>query len=80
CNKESQKELDFAQGLYGYTNFEAVQFFDTVQLQSTQTYPIPLMRYRLYQYVIACNHFKDELYLCENKIGGIESEFAVVES
>lgn len=79
-NKESHKELDFAQGLYGYTNFEAVQFFDTVQLQSTQTYPIPLMRYRLYQYVIACNHFKDELYLCENKIGGIESEFAVVES
>ncbi|MGL4359013.1 MAG: anthranilate synthase component I family protein [Sediminibacterium sp.] len=79
-NKESHKELDFAQGLYGYTNFEAVQFFDTVELQSPQTYPIPLMRYRLYQYVIAFNHFKDELYLCENKIGGIESEFALVES
>ncbi|MGC5209751.1 hypothetical protein, partial [Escherichia coli] len=40
-NKESHKELDFAQGLYGYTNFEAVQFFDTVQLQSPQTYPFP---------------------------------------
>ena len=26
------------------------------------------------QYVIAFNHFKDELYICENKIEGIDSE------
>ena len=38
------------------------------------------MRYRLYQYVIAINHFKDELYLCENVIPGIESDVQVVES
>jgi anthranilate synthase component 1 len=38
------------------------------------------MRYRLYQYIIAVNHFKDELFICENKINGIESEAAVVES
>ena len=38
------------------------------------------MRYRLYQYVIAINHFKDELFICENSITGIESELAVVET
>jgi anthranilate synthase component 1 len=38
------------------------------------------MRYRLYQYVIAINHFKDELFICENEIAGLESELAVVES
>jgi anthranilate synthase component I len=38
------------------------------------------MRYRLYQYVIAINHFKDELVLCENVINGIESELPAVES
>jgi len=38
------------------------------------------MRYRLYQYVIAINHFKDELFVCENSVGGLESELAVVES
>ena len=38
------------------------------------------LRYRLYQYVIAINHFKDELYICENKVAGLESEVAVVES
>ncbi len=44
-----------------------------------QTTSIPLMRYRLYQYVIIINHFKDELYLCENQVSGLESELAVVE-
>ncbi len=38
------------------------------------------MRYRLYQYVIAINHYKDELFICENVIKGLESELAVVES
>jgi anthranilate synthase component 1 len=38
------------------------------------------MRYRLYQYVIAVNHFRDELYICENRIAGLESELPVVES
>ncbi len=41
---------------------------------------IPLMRYRLYQYVIAINHFRNEMYLCENVITGLPSESDVVES
>ncbi len=75
------KEARFAQGLYGYTTFDAVQFFDTIQLRSGSTVPeIPFMRYRLYQYVIAINHHKDELFLCENIIPGLDSELSVVES
>eukprot|EP00611_Tribonema_gayanum_P016078 TRINITY_DN2804_c0_g1_i2.p2 TRINITY_DN2804_c0_g1~~TRINITY_DN2804_c0_g1_i2.p2 ORF type:complete len:150 (+),score=5.40 TRINITY_DN2804_c0_g1_i2:57-452(+) len=64
------KEAAFAQGLFGYTCFDAVSFFDTVQLKKTvsEQAVIPLMRYRLYQYVIVFNHFKDELYICENRI------------
>ena len=72
------------QGLYGYTTFDAVQFFDTVKLKSSKTPGkngvIPLMRYRLYQYVIVINHFKDEMYLCENIIAGLESDLQSVES
>jgi anthranilate synthase component I len=71
----------YAQGLYGYTSYDAVQFFDQVSFsQKATAAPIPLMRYRLYQYVIAINHFKDELYLCENKIQGLESDAGLVES
>ena len=77
-----EKPVRAVQGLFGYTCFDAVQFFDTIRLRDREsTQPgIPLMRYRLYQYVIAINHFKDELYICENQIAGLESEVAVVES
>ena len=73
------KEEAFAQGLYGYSTYDAVQFFDKIDLSITEN-KIPLMRYRLYQYVIAINHFKDELYLLENKIASLESDIAAVES
>ncbi len=77
-----EKPVKTAQGLFGYTTFDAVQFFDTIKLTThySNLTAIPLMRYRLYQYVIAINHFKDELYLCENVINGLEGELQVVES
>ncbi|MBK8787712.1 MAG: anthranilate synthase component I family protein [Chitinophagaceae bacterium] len=76
------KPVNVAQGLFGYTTFDAVQFFDNVKTNDDgrQTTEIPLMRYRLYQYVIAINHFKDELFICENHLIGIESEVGVIES
>jgi anthranilate synthase component 1 len=73
------KPMNIAQGLFGYTTFDAVQFFDTLHFDNDAP-EIPLMRYRLYQYVIAINHFKDELFICENHIQGIASEIDVVES
>jgi anthranilate synthase component 1 len=79
---DSGKEEKLAQGLYGYSTYDAVQFFDSVKLQTDKTANnyIPLMRYRLYQYVIAINHFKDELFLLENKIDGLPSEATLIES
>ncbi len=95
CPPSPEKHLRAVQGLFGYTTFDAVQLFDTIKLKPKsdrrpsqggangpmegQT-SIPLMRYRLYQYVIAINHFRDELYICENKVAGLESELSVVES
>lgn len=76
--------VSMAQGFFGYTTFDAVQFFDTIKLKAPETShserSIPLVRYRLYQYVIAINHFKNELFICENHIKGIESEVALIES
>jgi anthranilate synthase component 1 len=71
----------FAQGLYGYFTYEAVRFFETIELKENKgPNMIPVARYRLYQYVIAINHHKDELLLCENSVAGVDSELAVVES
>ena len=80
----NDKEAAFAQGLFCYTTYDAVHFFESIQLDpkiaKEKSAAIPLMRYRLYQYVIAVNHFKDELFICENLVHGVQSELAVVES
>ena len=83
AEKPKEKSVSIAQGLFGYSTFDAVQFFDTIKLKAQtllQEATIPLMRYRLYQYVIVINHFKDEMFLCENVIKGLESDVAVIES
>jgi anthranilate synthase component I len=76
-----EKPVRTAQSLFGYTTYDAVRFFDRIQLEEKKEPPlIPLMRYRLYQYVIAINHFKDELYICENRVEGMHSDLPLVES
>jgi anthranilate synthase component 1 len=78
------KPVHIAQGLFGYTSYDAVQFFESIHLsdkkEAINEMAIPLMRYRLYQFVIIINHFKDELYICENHFAGLESRIADVES
>lgn len=87
--RSADKIVSSVQGLYGYTTYDAVQFFDTIVLSdrtadkndgSPVPAPIPLMRYRMYQYIIAINHFKNEMYICENCIPGLSSEVDMVES
>lgn len=75
-----EKESRFAQGLYGYTTFDAVQFFDTIHFSDKSSAGVASLRYRLYQYVLAFNHFKDELFICENQVKGVESELEALES
>jgi len=79
----AEMPVSMAQGLLGYTSYDAVQFFEDIKLPSEihgLKSAIPLVRYRLYQYVIAINHFKNELFICENHIKGIESEVGLIES
>lgn len=81
----STKPVNIAQCLFGYTSYDAIGFFENITLnqskeQEVKEFDIPLMRYRLYQYVIIINHFKDELFVCENHFNGIESNIAAVES
>jgi anthranilate synthase component I len=76
-----EKPVKTAQSLFGYTTYDAVRFFDRIRMEEKPGPAlIPLMRYRLYQYVIAINHFKDELWLCENLVEGVDSEGGLVES
>jgi anthranilate synthase component I len=79
---EDKPVLPMVQSLFGYSTFDSVQFFETIEFNKNKQNgnTIPLMRYRFYQYVIVINHFKDQLYLCENVVDGLDSEFELIES
>jgi anthranilate synthase component 1 len=81
CEKTNDLIEETAQSLFGYTSFEAVQFFEklTFKPQSPEV-EIPILRYRLYQYVIAINHYNDEMHIIENQIDGLKSELYLLES
>jgi anthranilate synthase component 1 len=68
-------------GLFGHTCFDGVQYFDTLQFDpAKRKMDIPDMRYLMYRFVIAINHFKEELYLLENLLPGQKSEMERLES
>ena len=54
-------------GFFGHTGFDAVQYFDTLEFDKTKrSTDLPDINYSLYRYIIAIDHFKDELFLIEN--------------
>ncbi len=81
CEKPSQEIGKNAQGFFGYTSYDAIPFFENIKFkEQSEENKIPLMRYRLYQYVIAINHHNDEMFIIENKIDGLKSELSSLEN
>ena len=56
-------------GMFGYFTFESIEHFEDIKLQTERSGPrnIPLLQYHVYRYVIAIDHFKNELYLFEHR-------------
>ncbi|MDR3119574.1 MAG: anthranilate synthase component I family protein [Mediterranea sp.] len=54
-------------GLYGYTTFNAVKYFEDIPVKESHdaTNDAPDILYILYKYVLIFNHFKNELTLVE---------------
>lgn len=61
-------------GLFGYFTFESIEHYEDIKLQTDRSGPrnIPLLQYHIYRYVIAIDHFKNELYLFEHRPGADE--------
>jgi anthranilate synthase component 1 len=74
------KETGFAQGLFGYTSFDAIPLFETIAFAEAKKTNIPLIRYRLYQYVIVFDHYKDELFICQNLLANETADTSLIES
>lgn len=62
-------------GFFGYTSYEAVQYFENVTFSAKATPPgnMPGIHYILFKYIIAVNHFRNELIISENTLENEES-------
>jgi anthranilate synthase component I len=60
-----------AHGLFGHISYDAVQYFEDISIQpKNPDTTIPSIRYFVYRYVVAINHFKDELHIYEHSFNG----------
>ncbi len=63
-------ELKFiTDGLFGYFTHEAVEYFEDIKLKTDENdeREIPTFQYHIYRYIIAIDHFKNELYIVKNE-------------
>lgn len=78
----TQHPENMAQGLFGYLSYDSIPFFENIIFQEkpvSERTQIPIARYRLYQYVIVINHFKDELFICQNHLKNTEGNIGLIE-
>jgi len=63
-------------GLFGYTSFEAVQYFEDIELRpkSDAHKNNPDMKYQLFRYVLAIDHFKNQLYILKYGTSPLSSD------
>jgi len=62
-----------AAGLFGYTNYDAVRFFEDVSLASDNQ-KIPDLCYQLFGFVLVIDHFSNELTVYRNSINPTSNE------
>jgi len=60
----------FVNGFFGYTNYDAVQYFETIKINSDKVkkHKTPKMHYAFFKYIIQIDHFKNEMILLENTL------------
>ena len=74
-----EPSLQSFNGLYGYTTYDSVQYFENIKFETKQApSSIPFMNYSFYRFIIAINHFNDEMTLIENIEEGAVSSMSEV--
>ncbi|WP_257658520.1 anthranilate synthase component I family protein [Parapedobacter lycopersici] len=72
----AQTDFNFiSNGLFGFFTFDTVTHFEDISLQSPPDAQrdIPYMQYHVYRYVIAIDHFRNQLYIFEHQLEGTDT-------
>jgi anthranilate synthase component I len=57
-------DAPMANGLFGHISYDAVEYFEDIEIQEkNENTAIPSIKYYVYRYVIAINHFKDDMVI-----------------
>lgn len=81
----TQQELPevnvISNGLFGYFTFDTVAHFEDIALTAAveEQRAIPFLQYHVYKYVIAIDHFRNQLYIFENLLDNEESDLERLE-
>jgi anthranilate synthase component I len=68
-NRQSD-DAPMANGMFGHISYDAVEYFEDIEIQDKNSNTeIPSIIYYVYRYVIAINHFKDEMSIYEHHYG-----------
>ena len=73
---EQPDEEMMVDGIFGYTTYDAVEYFEDITFSSRMPTgeEIPEIRYNFFRYVLAINHLSNELILFEHLVNGGESQ------
>lgn len=79
-NFNVEKNNKVTNGVFGYSSYDAIQYFDTISLyEQKKKNTTPEMMYSLFQFIIQIDHFKNEMIILENLPEGIPSEMEKIE-
>ena len=78
---QSVAEKRVVNGFFGYSTFDSVQYFDTLEFPAAKRkMDIPDILYSLYRYVIVTDHIRQLVYVVQNLQEGEVADFEKIET
>lgn len=77
--KQEKGDSPMANGLFGHISYDAVTYFEDIEIQAKNPESaIPSIRYYVYRYVVAVNHFNNQMSLYAHSYDGSEPSFETI--
>ena len=67
-------------GLFGFIGYDAVRYFEDIEIGDAEEDGIPDLFYAVYQNIVAIDHFKNEAYLFSHNYNSDDDNIAQVET
>ena len=77
--QQEKGDSPMANGLFGHISYDAVTYFEDIEIQAKNPETeIPSIRYFVYRYVVAVNHFNNQMSLYAHSYDGSEPSFDTI--